>query len=193
MWPWCVVKSSRLRQITTSQVCKSLFSKYWFKSQAVWRFVSETAFIINIEISLFATECVVDCFKFVSSHALGFTVMALSSYDTKLRAAAYHVLGCFYHHLEGAHFREKRQVTLTWSSWSWIWLTSTSKDTHEFVLINQLLYLMDMVKNGIQKENLRLPFVMTTYIQKVAQLMLKPGVCSYTCPWLVPCDTSCEL
>lgn len=56
------------------------------------------------------SECVIDCLKFVSSHAFGVTVMALSSYDSKMRAAAYHVLSCFYQHLEGARFREKRQV-----------------------------------------------------------------------------------
>lgn len=56
------------------------------------------------------TESVVDCLKFVSSHALGVTVMALSSYDPKVRAAAYHVLSCFYQHLEGARIREKGQV-----------------------------------------------------------------------------------
>uniref|UniRef100_A0A7N8Y9U1 URB1 ribosome biogenesis homolog n=1 Tax=Mastacembelus armatus TaxID=205130 RepID=A0A7N8Y9U1_9TELE len=95
---------------------------------------------------LFLTECVIDCLKFVSSHALGVTVMALSSYDPQVRAAAYHVLSCFYQHLEGARFREKRQ----------------------------LLYLMDTVKNGIRKQNQRLPFVLTTYITKVAQQMLKP-------------------
>lgn len=60
--------------------------------------------------SFFSTESVIDCLKFVSSHALGVTVMALSSYDTKVRAAAYHVLSCFYQHLEGARIREKRQV-----------------------------------------------------------------------------------
>lgn len=58
----------------------------------------------------FLTESVIDCLKFVSSHALGVTVMALSSYDPKMRAAAYHVLSCFYQHLEGARIREKRQV-----------------------------------------------------------------------------------
>lgn len=52
----------------------------------------------------------IDCSKFVSSHALGVTVAALSSYDPKVRAAAYQVLGSFHHHLEGARFREKRQV-----------------------------------------------------------------------------------
>lgn len=36
--------------------------------------------------------------------------MALSSFDPNMRAAAYHVLACFYQHLEGARFREKRQV-----------------------------------------------------------------------------------
>lgn len=56
------------------------------------------------------TECVIDCLKFVSIHAFGVTVMALSSYDPKVRAAAYHVLSCFYQHLEGARFREKKQV-----------------------------------------------------------------------------------
>nr|XP_020468810.1 nucleolar pre-ribosomal-associated protein 1 isoform X2 [Monopterus albus] len=103
-------------------------------------------FLLPLFSAILRPECVIDCLKFVSSHALGVTVMALSSYDPKVRAAAYHVLGCFYQHLEGARFREKRQ----------------------------LLYVMDTVKNGIQRPNQRLSFVMTTYITKVAQLMLKP-------------------
>ena len=57
-------------------------------------------------------ECVIDCLKFVSSHAWGVTVMALSSYDPKVRAAAYHVLSCFYQHLEGSQFKEKSQVNV---------------------------------------------------------------------------------
>ncbi|XP_063349998.1 nucleolar pre-ribosomal-associated protein 1 [Pelmatolapia mariae] len=106
----------------------------------------DPCFLLPLFSAILRPECVIDCLKFVSSHALGVTVMALSSYDPKVRAAAYHVLSCFYQHLEGAQFREKRQ----------------------------LLYLMDMVKNGIQQQNQRLPFVMTTYITKVAQQMLKP-------------------
>lgn len=39
----------------------------------------------------------------------------------------------------------------------------------------QLLYLLDTVKNGIKQQNLRVPFVMTTYVAKVAQQMLRPG------------------
>ncbi|XP_069563498.1 nucleolar pre-ribosomal-associated protein 1 [Brachyistius frenatus] len=106
----------------------------------------DPCFLLPLFSAILRPECVIDCFKFVSSHALGVTVMALSSYDSKVRAAAFHVLSCFYQHLEGARFREKRQ----------------------------LLYLMDTVKNGIRQQNQRLPFVLTTYITKVAQQMLKP-------------------
>ncbi|XP_028321135.1 nucleolar pre-ribosomal-associated protein 1 [Gouania willdenowi] len=108
--------------------------------------IYDPCFLLPLFSAILQPECIIDCSKFVSSHALGVTLMALSSYDPKTRAAAYHVLSCFYHHLEGARFREKRQ----------------------------LLYLMDMVKNGVWQQNQRLPFVLTTYIAKVAQLMLKP-------------------
>uniref|UniRef100_A0A4W6E3K8 URB1 ribosome biogenesis homolog n=1 Tax=Lates calcarifer TaxID=8187 RepID=A0A4W6E3K8_LATCA len=106
----------------------------------------DPCFLLPLFSTILQPECVIDCLKFVSSHALGVTVMALSSYDPKVRAAAYHVLSCFYQHLEGARLREKRQ----------------------------LLYLMDTVKNGIRQQNQRLPFILTTYITKVAQQMLKP-------------------
>ncbi|KAM3874727.1 nucleolar pre-ribosomal-associated protein 1-like [Diretmus argenteus] len=106
----------------------------------------DPCFFLPLFSAMLRPECVIDCVKFVSSHAFGVTVMALSSYDPKSRAAAYHVLSSFYQHLEAARFREKRQ----------------------------LLYLMDTVKNGIRQQNQRLPFVLTTYITKVAQQMLKP-------------------
>ncbi|XP_029027923.2 nucleolar pre-ribosomal-associated protein 1 [Betta splendens] len=106
----------------------------------------DPSFLLPLFSAILQPECVIDCFKFVSSHALGVTVMALSSYDPNVRAAAYNVLSCFYQHLEGARFREKRQ----------------------------LIYLMDTVKNGIRQQNQRLPFVLTTYLSKVAQQMLRP-------------------
>ncbi|XP_051962696.1 nucleolar pre-ribosomal-associated protein 1 isoform X2 [Xyrauchen texanus] len=106
----------------------------------------DPCFLLPLFSFILRPESVVDCQKFVSSHALGVTVAALSSYDPKVRAAAYQILGSFYQHLEGARFREKRQ----------------------------LLYLLDTVKNGIQKQNLRVPFVHVTYIAKVAQQILKP-------------------
>lgn len=123
--------------------------------------------------SVFVLECVIDCLKFVSSHAMGVTVMALSSFDPKVRAAAYHVLSCFYQHLEGSKFREKSQVNA--GKLASVFKGFMQRNTKGFVHLKQLLYLMDMMKNGIRHPNQRLPFVLTTYVTKVAQQMLKPG------------------
>lgn len=106
----------------------------------------DPCFLLPLFSFILRPECAVDCLKFVSCQALGVTMAALSSYDSKVRAAAYQVLGSFYQHLEGARFKEKRQ----------------------------LLYLLDTVKNGIQKQNLRVPFVHVAYIAKVAQQILRP-------------------
>ncbi|KAJ0022339.1 hypothetical protein NQD34_009829 [Periophthalmus magnuspinnatus] len=103
-------------------------------------------FLLPLFSAILRPESAVDCLKFVSCHALGFTAMALSSYDPNIRAAAYHVLTCFYQHLEGARFKEKKQ----------------------------LLYLVDILKNSVRKQNQRLPFILTTYISKVLQQILKP-------------------
>lgn len=65
--------------------------------------------VFNV-ISLFPVEFVVDCRKFLDSNALGLTIVALSSYDPQMRAAAYSVLAAYYSHLEGARFREQSQV-----------------------------------------------------------------------------------
>ncbi|XP_041920011.1 nucleolar pre-ribosomal-associated protein 1 isoform X1 [Alosa sapidissima] len=106
----------------------------------------DPCFLLPLFSAMLRPECVIDCLKFVSCHALGVTVASLSSYDPKLRAAAYQVLGSYYQHLEAARFKGKRQ----------------------------LLYLLDTVKNGIKQQNLRVPFVLTTYVAKVAQQMLRP-------------------
>ncbi|KAM9452285.1 nucleolar pre-ribosomal-associated protein 1 [Salvelinus alpinus] len=108
--------------------------------------VYDPCFLLPLFSAMLQPESVIDCLKFVSSHGLGVTMVSLSSYDPKLRAAAYQVLASYLHHLEAARFREKRQ----------------------------LLYLLNMVKNGIRQQNLRMPFLLTTYITKVAQQMLKP-------------------
>uniref|UniRef100_A0A673WHG4 URB1 ribosome biogenesis homolog n=1 Tax=Salmo trutta TaxID=8032 RepID=A0A673WHG4_SALTR len=108
--------------------------------------VYDPCFLLPLFSAMLQPESVIDCLKFVSSHGLGVTMVSLSSYDPKLRAAAYQVLASYHHHLEAARFREKRQ----------------------------LLYLLDMVKNGIRQQNLRMPFLLTTYITKVALQMLKP-------------------
>ncbi|NWI14970.1 NPA1P protein, partial [Crypturellus soui] len=112
----------------------------------------DPCFLLQLFSELTRPECVVACHKFVEVNALGLTVAALSSYDSNMRAAAYYVLGSFRSHLEGARFREQKQ----------------------------LLYLMDVVQNGIRQQNLRFTFSLTLYIARVAQQMLKPEEHMYT-------------
>ncbi|XP_075815615.1 nucleolar pre-ribosomal-associated protein 1 isoform X1 [Microtus pennsylvanicus] len=106
----------------------------------------DPCFLLHLFGELTRPEFVVDCRKFLDSNALGLTVAALSSYDPKMRAAAYSVLAAYYSHLEGARFREQSQV----------------------------LYLLDVVRNGIKAPNLRLPFTVALFIAKAALQILKP-------------------
>ncbi|XP_012926742.1 nucleolar pre-ribosomal-associated protein 1 isoform X2 [Heterocephalus glaber] len=106
----------------------------------------DPCFLLHLFRELTRPEFVVDCRKFLDSNALGLTVAALSSYDPQMRAAAYSILAAFYSHLEGARFREQ----------------------------SQLLYLLDVVRNGIRTPNLRLPFTLALFIAKVALQILKP-------------------
>nr|XP_006216094.1 nucleolar pre-ribosomal-associated protein 1 isoform X1 [Vicugna pacos] len=106
----------------------------------------DPCFLLHLFSELTRPEFVVDCRKFVDSNALGLTVMALSSYDPQMRAAAYSILAAYYSQLEGARFREQSQV----------------------------LYLLDVVRNGIRTQNMRLTFVLTLFIAKAALQILKP-------------------
>lgn len=75
-------------------------------------------------------ECVVGCPNFIEVSALGLTIAALSSYDHNMRAAAYHVLGSFRFHLEGARFREQRQVRICYFycfEYTVVWTLSPAK------------------------------------------------------------------
>uniref|UniRef100_A0A670XZ78 URB1 ribosome biosis homolog n=1 Tax=Pseudonaja textilis TaxID=8673 RepID=A0A670XZ78_PSETE len=112
----------------------------------------DPCFLLQLFSELLRPECVVACHKFIEVNALGLTVAALSSYDSNMRAAAYHVLSSFRSHLEAARFREQKQ----------------------------LLYLMDVVQNGIKQPNLRFTFPLTLYIARVAQQILKPEEHMYT-------------
>ncbi|XP_032332286.1 LOW QUALITY PROTEIN: nucleolar pre-ribosomal-associated protein 1 [Camelus ferus] len=106
----------------------------------------DPCFLLHLFSELTRPEFVVDCRKFVDSNALGLTVMALSSYDPQMRAAAYSVLAAYYSQLEGARFREQSQV----------------------------LYLLDVVRNGIRTQNMRLTFILALFIAKAALQILKP-------------------
>ncbi|XP_060090308.1 nucleolar pre-ribosomal-associated protein 1 [Heteronotia binoei] len=122
------------------------------KNKVDFQDLYDPCFLLQLFSELLRPECVVGCPKFIEINALGLTIAALSSYDHNMRAAAYYVLGSFRFHLEGTRFREQRQ----------------------------LLYLMDVVQNGIQQPNLRFTFPLTLYIARVAQHMLKPEEHMYT-------------
>ncbi|XP_023561351.1 nucleolar pre-ribosomal-associated protein 1 isoform X2 [Octodon degus] len=106
----------------------------------------DPCFLLHLFGELTRPEFVVDCRKFLDSNALSLTIAALSSYDPQMRAAAYSILAAFYSHLEGARFREQ----------------------------SQLLYLLDVVRNGIRTPNLRLPFTLALFIAKAALQILRP-------------------
>ncbi|XP_054569412.1 nucleolar pre-ribosomal-associated protein 1 [Eptesicus fuscus] len=106
----------------------------------------DPCFLLHLFSELTRPELVVDCRKFVDSNALGLTAAALSSYDPQMRAAAYSVLAAYYSHVEGARFREQPQV----------------------------LYLLDVVRNGVRTQNMRLTFTLALFVAKAALQILKP-------------------
>ncbi|XP_067897159.1 nucleolar pre-ribosomal-associated protein 1 isoform X2 [Heterodontus francisci] len=138
-----IINFPQHRRILPEDGKETVFKEYSIKNP---HNLYDPCFLLPLFSGLITPENVVDCYKFVDVNALGLTVAALSSYDPKVRAAAYHILGNYYMHLEAARFREKRQ----------------------------LLYLLDVVKNGIRQPNARFTFCLALYIAKVAQQLLKP-------------------
>uniref|UniRef100_A0A670I5H5 URB1 ribosome biosis homolog n=1 Tax=Podarcis muralis TaxID=64176 RepID=A0A670I5H5_PODMU len=122
------------------------------KSEVALQDLYDPCFLLHLFSELLRPECVVAYHKFVDVNALGLAVAALSSYDSNMRAAAYYVLSSFRSHLEGARFREQKQ----------------------------LAYLMDVVQNGIRQPNLRFTFPLALYVSRVAHQMLKPEEHMYT-------------
>lgn len=66
---------------------------------------------MNIHVFLWLLDFQVDCRKFVERGCLGFSIASLSSRDAQVRQAGYHVLSRYMMHLEGARFKERKQVS----------------------------------------------------------------------------------
>jgi len=77
---------------------------------------------------------------------LGFTVASLSSRDVHVRQAGYHVLSRYMMHLEGARFKERKQI----------------------------FHLLTCLKNSITEANCRISSLMVCFIARVANILLKP-------------------
>ncbi|XP_077977057.1 nucleolar pre-ribosomal-associated protein 1-like [Glandiceps talaboti] len=114
--------------------------------------VYDPSFLLPLFSHLLTPESVVDCKRFIEWHGLGLAVATLSSIDSAMRAAAYHVIMSYFHHLEGARFHEQRQI----------------------------LYLLNCLKNSITEPNTRISSVMTIFITKVIQLFLTPQSAMYS-------------
>ncbi|CAI5772653.1 pre-ribosomal-associated 1 [Podarcis lilfordi] len=138
------------RHLLSTEEEQMLLSKG--KSEVALQDLYDPCFLLHLFSELLRPECVVAYHKFVDVNALGLAVAALSSYDSNMRAAAYYVLSSFRSHLEGARFREQKQ----------------------------LVYLMDVVQNGIRQPNLRFTFPLALYVSRVAHQMLKPEEHMYT-------------
>lgn len=101
----------------------------------------------QIPILCLISDSVLDCRKFVENQCLSFTLACLSCHDGVMRGAAYHVLANFLSQLQGARFQEVKQV----------------------------LYFVEIVRNSIEKPNIKLPCIITLFLSRVATELLKPG------------------
>lgn len=101
----------------------------------------------HIPIFCWISDSVLDCRKFVENQCLSFTLACLSCHDGVMRGAAYHILANFLSQLQGARFQEVKQV----------------------------LYFVEIVRNSIEKPNIKLPCIITLFLSRVATELLKPG------------------
>ena len=100
-------------------------------------------------LQLFVSENLVNCKKFAEHACLSYVLSALSCHDETLRALAYHTLARYYSHLEGR-----------------------TKFKHRY----QIIYMLNTIKNSLDNPNAKLPCVVTTFLARAAQLILKPGI-----------------
>uniref|UniRef100_K1PPI3 Nucleolar pre-ribosomal-associated protein 1 n=1 Tax=Magallana gigas TaxID=29159 RepID=K1PPI3_MAGGI len=106
----------------------------------------DPCFLLPVLSDLVKSDSVLDCRKFVENQCLSFTLACLSCHDGVMRGAAYHVLANFLSQLQGARFQEVKQV----------------------------LYFVEIVRNSIEKPNIKLPCIITLFLSRVATELLKP-------------------
>ena len=89
-----------------------------------------------------------DCQKFVEVGCLSYLLTALSSHDSLMRGAAYHVLSEFYRQTQERRFPAREQVQ----------------------------YLLEVLKNSITVSNVKLSPIVTVFLARAAKLMVTPGL-----------------
>ena len=84
---------------------------------------------------------------FMMKNCLGYTFAALSSHDSGIRAAGYHILSRLEEHLKASSFQRKEQY----------------------------LHLLYFLQNSITTENTKVPFVNAIYMMRMGQILLNEG------------------
>ncbi|VDI22213.1 nucleolar pre-ribosomal-associated protein 1 [Mytilus galloprovincialis] len=107
--------------------------------------IYDPCFILPLFSHILSPDQLIDCRKFIERGCLGYILAALSCHDSTMRGAAYFVLDNFVHHLEGSRFPEK----------------------------DQILYVMVLLRNSIEKPNVKLPCIITVFLTKTVRLLLK--------------------
>ncbi|KAM7446686.1 nucleolar pre-ribosomal-associated protein 1 [Porites harrisoni] len=107
--------------------------------------VYDPCFLLPLFSCIMAPNYQVDCRKFVEQGCLSFTVASLSSRDTHVRQAGYHVLSRFMTHLEGSRFKERKQI----------------------------FHLLKCLQNGITEANYRISSLMTCFVARVTFILLR--------------------
>ncbi|KAJ8315749.1 hypothetical protein KUTeg_007899 [Tegillarca granosa] len=109
--------------------------------------VYDPCFILPLFSYLMSPDSLLDCRRVVESNCLGYIMAAISSHDTAMRGATYHVLGEYMQHLEGARFPEKDQV----------------------------LYLLQLLQRSIEKPNIKIASIIMIFFAKAVKILLAPG------------------
>ena len=94
---------------------------------------------------------IVDVIKFAHSRCLSFLLASLSIECDRLRSLAYSSLHLFLSHLENSHayFR------------------------------NMVLYLINLLRNSLEKENQRIPSVISVFLAETVMVIIEPGTTLY--------------
>ncbi|XP_048577840.1 nucleolar pre-ribosomal-associated protein 1 isoform X2 [Nematostella vectensis] len=108
--------------------------------------IYDPCFLLPLFTHLFASNSEIDGRKFIECGGLGFTLAAMSSRDERMRRAAGQVLMRYLAHVEGAGFRERKQIQL----------------------------LLECFRDGLTDACARVPCVVTRFVARASHVLLRP-------------------
>ncbi|CAH1799014.1 unnamed protein product, partial [Owenia fusiformis] len=106
----------------------------------------DPCFILPLFAHILAPESIISCHQFLETGCLGYLLMSLSSHDITMRKLGYHTLARFMQQVDGSKFKERDQV----------------------------LYMLELLRNSMVKPNTKFPCIITLFLGKAVELLLKP-------------------